>query len=174
MPNGSKDFDEFFRGEFILLVAHLRRLGHQLEESRDAAAEAMFCALRSWGHLESPHAWVRVAAQRIVLRERKQQRKTAERAIEAGLAAQESGPDLSEEVTGRLRVVALLASLPSKQREVMGWYLDGFETHEIAKNLGIAEATVRSTKRHARKLLKKHLERSLRRRPGEEERGYGS
>jgi RNA polymerase sigma-70 factor (ECF subfamily) len=72
---------------------------------------------------------------------------------------------------GRRRVLAVLDGLPSQQREVMGWHLDGFETCEIARHLGISEATVRSTKRHALKLLRKRFE-ELSGRPGKEDTGY--
>jgi RNA polymerase sigma factor (sigma-70 family) len=170
----SEDFDEFFRAEFTLLVAFLRRLGHGLEASKDAAAEAMVCALHSWNRLTTPQAWVRIAARRIALRELRRQRRLTDRAVSTGLVTSDPSPDPSDVVTGRLRVAALLATLPSQQREVISWYLDGFQTCEIAELLGISEANVRSTKRHARKLLQKRLDDELRRRPGEEERGYGA
>lgn len=174
MPHDSDDFDEFFRGEFSSLVAFLRRLGYESSASEDAAAEAMSCAFRSWGRLEAPRAWVRVAAQRIALRELRRQRRLGERAALTELTAQSFALDPSDMIAGRFRVIALLAILPPQQREVMTWRLDGFQTCEIAASLGISEATVRSTVRHARKLLQKKLVDELDQGPREEGRGYGS
>jgi RNA polymerase sigma factor (sigma-70 family) len=161
-----EEFNEFFRVEFVLLTAFLRRCGYDLEESRDAAAEAMFRALRRWAHIETPHAWVRVAAQRIALRHRAQQRKLDERVTAARSLGQDLGPDPSVEVVDQLRVIALLVCLPPRQREVMNWYLDGFKANEIAGALNVTEATVRSNLRHAREQLKRRLDDGLDRPPG--------
>jgi hypothetical protein len=40
VSSSPRDFDEFFRREFVPLVAHLRKLGFGLEESKDADAAA--------------------------------------------------------------------------------------------------------------------------------------
>ncbi len=174
MSDDLEDFNEFFRVEFVLLIAFLRRSGHELEESRDAAAEAMLCAFQEWAHVKYPRAWVRTAAYRIALRQLTKQRGIAERVVSAGMLSGDLDPDLADEVVGQHRVVALLACLSTREREVVNWYLDGFKTNEIAKALGVSKATVRSTMRHARERLRRCLEDELNRPPGEEERGYGS
>ena len=67
MPDTGEDFDQFFRREFGALVAFVRKLGFELEDARDAAAEAMKDAYRNWARLETPLPWIRVAAQRVAL-----------------------------------------------------------------------------------------------------------
>ena len=50
---------------------------------------------------------------------------------------------------------SMLARLPSAQRTVMSFYLDGFSLAEIARLLRASEATVRSNFRHARGRLRR-------------------
>jgi RNA polymerase sigma factor (sigma-70 family) len=52
-------------------------------------------------------------------------------------------------------VLAALASLPPKQREVMAWHIDGFGSAEIAATLHIDPAAVRQNLVKARRNLKK-------------------
>ena len=54
-------------------------------------------------------------------------------------------------------VLAALASLPPKQREVMAWHIDGFGSAEIAATLHIDPAAVRQNLIKARRNLKKKL-----------------
>lgn len=54
-------------------------------------------------------------------------------------------------------VLAALASLPPKQREVMAWHIDGFGSAEIAATLHIDPAAVRQNLIKARRSLKKKL-----------------
>jgi RNA polymerase sigma factor (sigma-70 family) len=53
------------------------------------------------------------------------------------------------------QILELLSRLPPTQRLVMTCHLDGFDNKEIANQLGMLEATVRSTLRHAREKMKK-------------------
>lgn len=173
MPDTPEDFAEFFRREFGALVAFVRKLGFELEDARDAAAEAMKDAYRSWERIDRPLAWIRVAAQRIALKQARRQRQGARHALQVWAGSRGLAADQLEEIDGQLRLLTLLSSLPAQQREVVAWYLDGFGTDEIARNLGISEATVRSTKRHARNLLGKRLD-DLRRGLGQEGDDYAS
>ncbi|MFI6100876.1 RNA polymerase sigma factor [Lentzea sp. NPDC051213] len=173
MSNPPESFDDFFRREIRSLVTFVLKLGYDAEDARDAAAQAMTMAYQHWERLTNPLAWVRVAAQRIALRHARRKRAGTACAIQLWSESREVAAAPSELIEGNHRVLALLDILPSQQREVMVWHMDGFETDEIARHLGVSEATVRSTKRHARNLLKKKLE-DLTRRPGEEGPGYGS
>lgn len=49
----------------------------------------------------------------------------------------------------KARVIGLLDGLPARRREVISHWLDGYEDREIAEDMGISEATVRSHRRHA-------------------------
>jgi RNA polymerase sigma factor (sigma-70 family) len=54
-------------------------------------------------------------------------------------------------------VLAALAGLPGKQRQVMAWSMDGFSPGEIAQVLGEEPAAVRQNLRRARQNLKRQL-----------------
>jgi RNA polymerase sigma factor (sigma-70 family) len=54
-------------------------------------------------------------------------------------------------------VMAALADLPPKQRQVMAWTIDGFSPAEIARELDVDPATVRQSLAKARKNLKQQL-----------------
>jgi RNA polymerase sigma-70 factor (ECF subfamily) len=54
-------------------------------------------------------------------------------------------------------VLAALADLPPKQRQVMAWSIDGFSPAEIASALGVDPAAVRQNLAKARKNLKQNL-----------------
>jgi RNA polymerase sigma factor (sigma-70 family) len=51
-------------------------------------------------------------------------------------------------------VLASLAALPDRQRQVMAWLYDGYSEEEIAEHLGMKVNTVRSTVRHGRAKLR--------------------
>jgi RNA polymerase sigma factor (sigma-70 family) len=55
-------------------------------------------------------------------------------------------------------VLAALADLPPKQRQVMAWSIDGFSPGEIALELDVDPAAVRQNLAKARKNLKQALE----------------
>jgi RNA polymerase sigma factor (sigma-70 family) len=173
VPDTPEEFDQFFRREFGALVAFVRKLGYDLEDSQDAAAEAMHDAYRHWARIEAPLAWIRVAAQRIALSQAQRRRRGFAGAVRIWAGSRENMTDQMADIDGKLRLLALLALLPDQQRVVIVWYLDGFSTNTIAQCLGISEATVRSTKRHALNLLRKRLD-DLRRLSGEEGARYGS
>ncbi|MGX1886301.1 RNA polymerase sigma factor [Streptomyces sp. NPDC055287] len=52
----------------------------------------------------------------------------------------------------------LISKLPERQQAVLAYSVDGATTREIAHRLGITEATVRSTLRHARTRLARMLD----------------
>ena len=54
-------------------------------------------------------------------------------------------------------VLAALATLPSKQRQVMAWCIDGYTPAEIAREMGADSAAVRQNLAKARKNLKQML-----------------
>ncbi|OZM71989.1 RNA polymerase subunit sigma [Amycolatopsis antarctica] len=159
----SDDFDEYFTADFPLLVGFLCKLGFEIEAARDAATEAMLDACLRWEAVESPAAWVRRAGSRLAA-ERVARHETGD--DRAG-RADRSCPDRHVEdklialVESASQVVALLARLPERQRVVLAWSLDGFGTAEIAEQIDLGEADVRSALRDARaRVGELHRERS--------------
>jgi RNA polymerase sigma factor (sigma-70 family) len=144
------DFDGFFRRDYVSLIGFLCKVGFDREEARDAAAEAMTLAFRCWLELKSPRAWVRTVAYRIALGQARRDREGVHRAIASWSGAHVDGQEAFRVVEERLRIVELLDLLPPQQRRAMAWRLDGFEISEIAEQMEVSDATVRSTLRHAR------------------------
>lgn len=151
----SASFDEFFRKEYRELVAFLMVSGFKQEEAKDAAGEAMTGACRNWSTITSPRKWVRTAAYRIAYKTDKRRKEEFRRAVENGLLGSVYYDIDIEEKWEQERIMQLLNKLPSAQRQVMAWHIDGFNTKEISIQLGMSEATVRSNLRHAREKMKK-------------------
>ena len=157
----NREFDEFFRRDYPLLVGFLVKLGFKREEAEEAAAEAMHQACKRWWvndgpeRIYSPHGWVRTAAIRIASRQ-------VRRARQAPLPAEGANwaefiytdPDIAQINEENSALLRLLYKLPRKQRLVMAWHLDGFKDYEIAIQLDMELATVRSNLRHARDRLR--------------------
>jgi RNA polymerase sigma-70 factor (ECF subfamily) len=54
----------------------------------------------------------------------------------------------------------VLSSLPSRQRQVIAWTMEGYKPAEIAEQLHIDPQTVRSNLRNARRAIATQLKRS--------------
>ncbi|MGV9365627.1 RNA polymerase sigma factor [Amycolatopsis sp. NPDC003731] len=152
-----EEFTAFFDRDFDRLVGFLCKSGYDREIARDAAAEAMTELLRQWSEVAAPKAWVRTVSRRIAFRLLAE----GPRSVKAAIAGCWSTTDLADDqpravVEEHPAVVALLRQLPDAQREVMAWYLDGFDPAEIAVITGSTPTTVRSNLRHARERMK-HL-----------------
>lgn len=153
---GGPTFVEFFGDDFGPLVAFLQKIGFEREQAKDAAAEAMTCAYQSWCRIDrSPRGWVRKAAYRIACNQIRRAREEPLRAVAGGWAISTHYDVEAETAEDHHQLLQLLRQLPSQQRLVMAWHLDGFDTREISDQLDMAPATVRSNLRHARDRLKR-------------------
>ena len=131
------------------MVWFLMSLGASGHEAADVAQTAFTEAFPVWPTIRCPRAWLRQVASRIYYR----QLNRAETPVESLPDGQ--GP-LSAAVATELRdeartVLAALASLPPRQREVMAWHIDGFGSAEIAATLHIDPAAVRQNLIKARR-----------------------
>jgi RNA polymerase sigma-70 factor (ECF subfamily) len=61
------------------------------------------------------------------------------------------------EIEERHTFLSAIRSLPLRQRMIMAYIYDGFTTNEIAAQLNMSPATVRSNLRHARAVLTQRL-----------------
>jgi RNA polymerase sigma-70 factor (ECF subfamily) len=153
---GVEDFPTFFRREFPRLVLHLTVRGYE-READDAAVQAMTAAFDGWAGIERPAAWVRTVALRIAQRAQLQERRRGRR--EQAYAEQnpnpvQVGPSGALEISEQQAVVLKrIARLSPVRRSVVALAFDGCTVGEIAQQLDIAEATVRSHLRHARRAL---------------------
>jgi RNA polymerase sigma factor (sigma-70 family) len=148
-------FTAFFCGEFRALVLHVA-VNAGANRAADAAQEAMVEALRRWDQIKEPRAWVRKVAVRIALERARtdDNRRTREQAYVQRDAVHRIDPEERTEITEEQAIVlARLREMPPARREVVALIFDGFSAREAANRLGIAESTVRSHLRHARRAL---------------------
>ena len=147
---GAVDVTAEFEAVFHRLYPRARTVAHRIlgdrGEAEDAAAEAFARALVAWrrvGDLPYLDAWIlRVTANVSVDTVRR--RKALPVAAVADTAAS-AGPD--DVTVLRMALVAALAALPRRQREVIALrYLVGLSEEEIAASLGVSSGSV---KRHA-------------------------
>jgi RNA polymerase sigma factor (sigma-70 family) len=150
-----EDFTEFYRRFVPSLVAFLMWQGARLPEAADVAQETMIQAYRHWSTIDHPQAWVRRVASRMLTRR---------------MAATEEPVDQIGERTALLPaptdvtaweqrhdVLRALSHLPSRQRQVMAWTLDGYRPSDIAEELRITSEAVRSNLKKARRALAAYL-----------------
>jgi RNA polymerase sigma factor (sigma-70 family) len=150
------EFNEFVRQEWPTLVAFVRRASDvTLEQAQDAVQDALIKAYPEWSTILHPRAWLRLVAQRIAQREVARSKTGLLRAVVGGYdVTTHHDPDIAVLHSEHDDLLCLLRRLPRRRRLVMAWHLDGFDNEEIAEQLGMVPATVRSNLRHARIALK--------------------
>jgi RNA polymerase sigma factor (sigma-70 family) len=149
------DFASCYAKEMPGLVWFVMSLGAGPEAAADAAQSAFADAFPVWHTIRYPHAWLRRVA------ERSYYRRASHRETSVETPPDRPGP-LSAASVVELRdeartVLAALATLPPKQRQVMAWSIDGYSPAEIASKLGADPTAVRQNLTKARKNLKQLL-----------------
>jgi RNA polymerase sigma-70 factor (ECF subfamily) len=151
------DFASFYAAELRPVLRFLYKQGAGWDECWDAAQEAFYEALRHWENLHSPRSWVRTTALRYHVRQCERRIDELRRMKSAGSwLPRPSFADIQLK-DDEARVLAAIAALPQRQREVMAWHYDGYSPREIAHLLGIQDDAVRSNLYQARKTLKAGL-----------------
>lgn len=170
---GPGDFEEFFREDYGRLIAYLRKSGFGAAAAEDAAAEAMAKVMEAWDDVEHARAWVRTIARRYAYDQIERGQRGVERALWGDWArnGHHDGPESA--VLRHEQILYLLDKLPDRQRDVMALAFEEYRNEDIAAELRVPEATVRSNLRHARNRLKRVYEREFRddRRDGAEQGG---
>jgi RNA polymerase sigma factor (sigma-70 family) len=147
------EFTVFYRDYLPRLVRFLAIDGAPVTLAAELAQEAMLELWRAWDTVQSPRAWTRTVASRAWIRYRIQ-------LPELPADLPEPGPVVSAEdataVEVRHDLLRLLRLLTPRERQIMARTYDGDTPAEIAAELQIAEATVRSTQRNARRKMSAH------------------
>ncbi len=149
------DFSVCYAREISSLVWFVMSLGADAHRGADVAQAAFAEAFAVWDRIQHPTAWLRRVAGRLYYRQLVSRETLVEDVPERqGPLSAASVVELHDEARA---VLAALADLPPKQRQVMAWTIDGFSPAEIARELDVDAATVRQSLAKARKNLKQQL-----------------
>ncbi len=151
-----------------LHAAHYRRLVRlcvllvrDLAIAEEVVQDAYVALYLKWSRLRDPQAALAYLRTTVVNGSRSSLRRlsTAERAEPMLRTASDTSPDPSSKASTRLDVLAALARLPERQREVivLRYYADLSES-EIAQTLGISRGSVKSYAARAATTLRPILE----------------
>ncbi|MEU5782272.1 RNA polymerase sigma factor [Micromonospora lupini] len=144
------DFAVYYEGDYKPLVGLLIRWGAFQYEAEDVAQEAMQAAFMTWPTVQSPKAFVRKAAHRILRRRWQVAEREACAARRAAQDAMVEAFDANEDLPEYRR---MMRALPDAQRVVFELHHDGYGYAEISEITGQQRETVRSNVRHARQKL---------------------
>jgi RNA polymerase sigma-70 factor (ECF subfamily) len=145
--------EEFYRREYVPLVAFAQRLGVALSDAEDAVQEAFRDLTVAWHDVKNPAAWMRLVVRRKAVRTFRGRWR-----FQALDGFEPSGPPGRAEPDEPGRVVHLLRSLSHRQMVVLAWSIDGYSTAEIAEIEGLAVPEVRKALRQARTRLARLIE----------------
>lgn len=148
-------FSAFYRTEVKPLVNFLLWMGAGLADATDIAQESMIEAYRNWPSIQQPRAWTRRVASRLYGR-RRYGHETVTEPAGLGPLLRDAPADIAA-WEQRHEVLRLLATLPWRQRQVMAWTYDGYQSPEIAAELNITPAAVRASLVLARRALAEGL-----------------
>lgn len=149
------DFDELYRAQYGNVVAMAYALTGDLAEAQDLAQEAFCRTWQRWERIASydePLAWVRrVVANLATSRWRRLLVSRRHLRRERASPAPELSPD-------RVAVVTALRALPVRHRHAMVlYYLADLPIEAVARELGVAEGTVKSWLHRGRTALADQL-----------------
>jgi RNA polymerase sigma-70 factor (ECF subfamily) len=148
-------FSAFYRRFVPTLVGFLMWQGARLPDAAELVQATMVEAYKYWSTIRDPEAWTRRVASRALARQ---------------IASVEDSVDEIPEHSSLLlpltnvlaweqerEILRLLSLLPSRQRQVMAWSLQGYTPAEIAEELKITGEAVRASLKKARTALTQHL-----------------
>jgi RNA polymerase sigma factor (sigma-70 family) len=154
------DFNAFYAAESRSLVRSLCSWAAPTPALPRIPQTAFTRAFPAWNTIRFPQAWLRKVAQNEYWRHcRATARETSLDADpdRADYSAGISAAMALEQQAATREVLAAIADLPPKQRQVMAWHWDGFSDAEIAAELGDSAAAVRKNRNRAMKSLRQSL-----------------
>jgi RNA polymerase sigma factor (sigma-70 family) len=146
------EFEEAFRGLFVLAHRVARRILADPDAAEDVAAEALSRAYAHWGRVgKLPHreAWVVRVASNLALNVARRRRPPP--AEDVVLSPEDAA-------VNHVALVAALGALSPRQREVLVLrHLAGLSEPEIAAHLGLGLGTVKTHLRRGREAMQARL-----------------
>jgi RNA polymerase sigma factor (sigma-70 family) len=151
------EFSKFYMENVPRLVGFLVYAGVSMIDAADCVQETLIDALPPvWGTLQCPYAWCRCVAYRKacdLARRRREEPFAYPEQVGSPLIASDIDMEKFESEHEFLHWLARLNG--DKQRQVLAWTYDGAAPAEIAEALDMDPATVRSTLRNARAMLRR-------------------
>jgi RNA polymerase sigma-70 factor (ECF subfamily) len=145
-------FDTFYRASHQRLFDCLYALTGNAAEAQDAVHEAYARAWQRWnsvGGYGDPEAWVRTVARRIAVSRWRRTRTALLAQRRAGPPPTVPGPDADA-----VALVTALAKLSVEQRTaIVLHHLVGLPVHEVARETGAPEGTVKARLARGRRAL---------------------
>lgn len=143
-----QEFETFYRQQSAALTRWLTARGACPADAADAAQEAFTKVWLRWPRVTSHRSYLyRIAGREMARIGQARSPDARFPAAARPFAAQAGG------MPARLEAVMVrqqLLTLPARQRAVLAGYYDGYRDAELVPVLGMAAATIRSDRRHAR------------------------
>jgi RNA polymerase sigma factor (sigma-70 family) len=146
------DFVEGYRTIVPRLVGFLRYQGVPLADAADVVQETMISAYPQWNRITHHEAWARRVASRVWARRLARLEFVPTSGLSEATPLLRIDGDIAE-WEQRHDVIAILDQLPSRQRQVLAWTLDGHSPREIAAELKMTPEAVRSSLKLARRAV---------------------
>ncbi|MFJ1610781.1 RNA polymerase sigma factor [Streptomyces sp. NPDC088253] len=148
------DFNSFYCAEKKHLTAFLLYAGARTHEADDLAHDALIKLLPDrWRSLDHPRAYMRRVAYRAYLRKNERSREVLTDQVPELPGGLE--PVTHLELSERIRVIVnAISELPSTQRTVMAFVINGADRDEICEALNMKPGTVTTNISRARARLK--------------------
>src|SRR5262249_49987843 len=146
------EFTAFYHDHVPRLVRFLIIHGAAPALAAELVQDVMVALWRRWDTVHSPRAWTRTAASRAWIRYRT---RVPELPTDIPASLLISCQD-ADDVEVRHDLLRLLRLLTPRERQVMARTYDGDTPAEIAAELQISEATVRSVQRNAPRRMSEH------------------
>ncbi|GHJ61067.1 RNA polymerase sigma24 factor [Nocardioides sp. OK12] len=139
-----REFDDFYAVSYPRVVAQLYAMIGNRDEAEECVQEAF---VRAWSHrrrldrAEHPEAWVRTTAHRLAV-SRWRRTRLAKRPTDRAVGPRTSTPPPSE---AHVALVRALERLPEAQRHTLVLHhIADLPVHEVARELGVPEGTVKA------------------------------
>lgn len=153
-------FAKFYIMFMPLLVRFLRWHGAMFPDAADIAQETMAQLYQYWPDVRDAKAWTRrVAARRLgrLIADASREHPVDDTGLNQEHTCQLLTADEILAIEQHHDVVRLLDTLPSRQRQVLAWTLEGYTPSEIAEELRLTPEAVRANLYKARRAAARHL-----------------
>ncbi|ANH36727.1 ECF RNA polymerase sigma factor SigW [Nocardioides dokdonensis FR1436] len=139
-----REFDDFYTASYPRVVAQVYAMIGNRDEAEECVQEAF---VKAWSHrrkldrAEHPEAWVRTTAHRLAVsrwRRTRLGRRPVDRAVGAPVTTAPPGE-------AHVALVRALEQLPEAQRRTLVLHhIADLPVHEVARELGVPEGTVKA------------------------------